>query len=55
MDFTLTKEAAEEEVLTMAFVNIQPLDSVYSLSEGFRRGSLFPNIDKPFLGGKARG
>lgn len=41
-------------ILTMAFVDMQPLESVYSLSEGFSNGTLFPNLDKPFLGGRAR-
>ena len=55
MDFTKPLMGAEGEILTMAFVNMQPLDTVYSLSEAFRRGTLFPDIDKPFLaGGKAR-
>ena len=38
-------------VLTMAFVNMQPLDSVYAPSEALLKGTLFPNIDKPFMGG----
>jgi len=38
-------------ILTMAFVNMQPLDSVYETEEGFPRGTIFPNIDKPLFGG----
>lgn len=34
-------------VLTMAFVNMQPLESVYSTTDAFKKGTLFPNIDKP--------
>lgn len=34
-------------VLTMAFVNMQPLESVYSTTDAFKNGTLFPNIDKP--------
>ncbi len=41
-------------ILTMAFVDMQPLDTVYSLSEGFSNGTIFPNLNKPFFGGKAR-
>ena len=33
--------------LTMAFVNMQPIDSVYDIKTAFDNGSLFPNIDKP--------
>ena len=39
-------------ILTMAFVNMQPIDSVYEIDEGFHKGTIFPNIDKPFYGGK---
>ena len=39
-------------VLTMAFVNMQPLDTVYETEDGFCKGTIFPNIDKPFYGGK---
>ncbi len=34
-------------ILTMAFVNMQPLESVYETEKGFNRGSLFSNLDKP--------
>lgn len=40
------------DVLTMAFVNMQPIESVYETEDGFCRGTIFPNIDKPFFGGK---
>lgn len=41
-------------ILTMAFVNMQPLESVYETEDGFPRGTIFPNIDKPFYGGVKR-
>ncbi len=41
-------------ILTMAFVNMQPLDSVYGTDEGFPRGTIFPNIDKPWFGGRKK-
>ncbi|MEE1239586.1 MAG: spore coat associated protein CotJA [Acutalibacteraceae bacterium] len=37
--------------LTMVFINMQPLDSVYPLNEAYDAGTLFPNLDKPFWGG----
>ena len=37
-------------ILTMAFVDMQPLESVYPENTAFCNGSLFPNITKPFLG-----
>ena len=39
------------DVLTMAFVNMQPLDYVYDEAMAFENGSLFPNITKPFYYG----
>lgn len=38
-------------ILTLAFVDSQPLDTVYQTDMAFCRGTLFPNIDKPFYGG----
>lgn len=37
--------------LTMVFINMQPLDSVYPVSEAYCVGTLFPNLNKPFFGG----
>ena len=37
--------------LTMVFINMQPLESVYPLNEAFDAGTLFPNLNKPFYGG----
>ena len=41
-------------ILTMAFVDMQPLESVYPVETAFVNGSLFPNIDKPFFGGRRK-
>ena len=41
-------------ILTMAFVDMQPLESVYPESTAFCNGSLFPNLNKPFYGGNIR-
>lgn len=49
-----TPKNRNDGILTMAFVDIQPLESVYSMSEGFSNGTIFPNLNKPFMGGKAR-
>lgn len=40
--------------LTMVFINMQPLNDVYPLDKAFCRGTLFPELDKPFLGGARR-
>ena len=44
-------ENRNDGILTMAFVDMQPLDNVYPLETSFKNGTLFPNIDKPFCGG----
>ena len=51
MENNMSHTECEGGVLAMAFVNMQPLDTVYSLSESFRRGTLFPDLDKPLLTG----
>ena len=45
------KPRSNDGVLTMAFVNMQPLDYVYDDDQAYINGSLFPNINKPFYYG----
>ena len=43
-------------VLAMAYVLSQKLDTVYEPENGFSRGTIFPELDKPLLvGGTCRG
>ncbi len=50
LDF-LKKDISENEpVLTMAFVNMQPISEIYSVDNALKNGTLFKNIDKPFYG-----
>ena len=45
----------DSEILAMAFINLQPGGGVYDVSEGYVRGTIFPDLDKPFLrGGDAK-
>lgn len=37
--------------LTMVFINAQPFNEVYSTEQAFENGTLFPELNKPFLGG----
>lgn len=48
------KKKDDDGILTMAFVNMQPLKTVYDVSRAFTQGTLFPNIDKPFWAGEKR-
>ena len=36
--------------LTMAFVAMQEWDELYSADKGLENGTIFPTLDKPFLG-----
>ncbi len=38
--------------LTMAYVPMQPLDQVYEQDVALQNGTLFPSLDKPFIGKK---
>ncbi|MBE6762171.1 MAG: spore coat associated protein CotJA [Ruminococcaceae bacterium] len=38
--------------LTMAYVPFQQIEGVYNCEEALKSGTLFPNLDKPFLGRK---
>lgn len=53
-DYCMQTPQKTEGVLTMAFVNMQPLESVYQTDMAFCNGTLFPNLDKPFYGGMKR-
>ena len=51
---TPTPRDMNHGILTMAFVDMQPLESVYSAEDSLCNGTLFPNINKPFKGGMVR-
>ena len=53
-DYCVESNKNYNDVLTMAFINMQPLDTVYPNETAFSSGTLFPNIDKPFYGGMPR-
>ncbi|MBQ3088250.1 MAG: spore coat associated protein CotJA [Clostridia bacterium] len=36
--------------LTMAYVPFQTIEGTYNRDEALKAGTLFPNLDKPFLG-----
>jgi hypothetical protein len=39
-------------VLAMAYVLNQEWETPYEVNEALKRGTLFPSLDKPFLGGR---
>lgn len=38
--------------LAMAYVPMQQFKNVYELSDGFQQGTIFPELNKPFMGWK---
>lgn len=48
-------QVPSDEILTMAFVNIQPFGEIYDADKALCQGTLYPDLDKPFLkGGMAK-
>ncbi len=43
---------AENSALAMAYVPMQHFKSVYEPDEALQNGTIFPELNKPFLGGK---
>ena len=54
MKFPFLDNDRDDEILTMAFVNMQPLSNIYEAERGFKEGTIFPNINKPFEAGGKR-
>ncbi len=55
VNFYKTGVMPDKDILTMAFVNMQPLTAVYDTDTGFSKGTIFPNLDKPLnVGGNMR-
>ena len=41
-----------KDPLAMVFINVQPFGRVYDTEEAFENGTLFPDFNKPFMGGE---
>ena len=44
----------DDPALAIAYVRWQQLDNVYEPEDGFLHGTIFPDLDKPFYGRRAR-
>ena len=54
-NYTTPYDMSDNDVLAMAFVNVQHINSVYDNETGFSAGTIYPCLDKPFMpGGNAR-
>lgn len=50
------EEACAAQVVAMAYVPWQQLETVYEPENGFPRGTIFPELDKPLMvGGNCHG
>ncbi len=50
------EEMCADMVVAMAYVPWQQLDTIYEPENGFSRGTIFPELDKPLMvGGTCRG
>ena len=49
-DMHLTPPFPADPVVAMAYVPYQNPTVIYSVEQGIKRGTLFPCLDKPFLG-----
>ncbi len=48
MENTKPADTEKEPILAMAFVNMQPLTTLYDTEQSYRNGTLFPSLNKPF-------
>lgn len=44
---------ADKDILAMAFVNVQKINSVYDVDTGFSCGTIYPCLNKPLNAGGA--
>ena len=44
----------DDTAYAIAYVRWQQLENVYEVEEGFTQGTIFPCLDKPFYGRRAR-
>ena len=51
---SMREDVQDNDVLAMAFVNVQPLSAVYDTETAFTCGTLFPCLNKPFTAGGMR-
>lgn len=49
-----TTEAVDEMALTMAYVPWQQFSETYEPAKALKQGTIFPELDKPFFGRRAR-
>ena len=51
LDAASPMKNTDNELPVMAYVPVQKFGTVYDPDKGFERGTLYPELDKPWLGG----
>ncbi|MBQ9861215.1 MAG: spore coat associated protein CotJA [Clostridia bacterium] len=51
VDNGMSEHACDDMVLAMAYVLAQQWNTLFEIEEGFARGTIYPELDKPFMGG----
>ena len=52
--FVRTTDTDNQNVPVMVFADLQPVGELFSTEEALCRGTLFKNLDKPFIGRNTR-
>ena len=47
----VTEHECDDMVLAMAYVPVQQFGTLFEIEAGFDRGTVFPELEKPFMGG----
>lgn len=50
-DNTVGSHTCNDMVLAMAYIPVQRFNTLFEIEEGFARGTVFPELEKPFMGG----
>lgn len=48
---TVTEQECDDMVLAMAYVPVQQFGTLFEVEVGFDRGTIFPELEKTFMGG----
>lgn len=49
-----TEDTEKKQVLAMAYIPPQKFRNIYPIDKGFYRGTIFQELDKPFMGGNCK-
>ena len=47
----VSPQECDDMVLAMAYIPVQSFGDLYDVDEGFHQGTIFADLDKPFMGG----